>query len=189
MKRLFYSIFLLVILCPVKLRAQEGQPLDMLIASTADALVDWLFSLPRYNDVESGRLYDTAVYFLKDYRFSNSIVKYMTHKPNMIYTQKNGSAWIYSYQECSEQKWHLTKKVRLPKEMTLNILDGPFIKFYHDTISIHIRSSYLGWGKYRNGKWHGKGWTIGVSDWVSCKYIYSKTEERWVMVESDFGGI
>ena len=140
MKRLLYSICLLVILCPVKLQAQEGQPLDMLIASTADALVDWLFSLPRYNDVESGRLYDTAVYFLKDYRFSNSIVKYMTHKPNMVYTQKNGSAWIYSYQEYSEQKWHLTKKVRLPKEMTLNILDGPFIKFYHDTISIHIRS-------------------------------------------------
>jgi len=32
-------------------------------------------------------------------------------------------------------------------------------------------------------------WCIAVSDWVTCKYIYSKTEERWVMVESDFGGI
>ena len=27
MKRLLYSLFLLVILCPVKLQAQEGQPL------------------------------------------------------------------------------------------------------------------------------------------------------------------
>lgn len=191
MKRLLYSIFLLVILCPVKLQAQEGQPLDMLIASTADALIDSLYSFNhfRVQGVESGSLYDTAVYLLNDNGFSNSIVKYMTHKPNMVYTRRGGSARIYSYQENSEKKWHLTKEIRLPKEMSLNILGRPFIKFHHDTISINIGSSYLGWGMYRNGIWHKKSWSIGVSDWIQCKYIYSRTEERWVRAECDFGGI
>ena len=90
MKRLLYSIFLLVILCPVKLQAQEEQPLDMLIASTADALVDSLYSFPdfRSNRVESGWLYDTKVYVMFDYGFSNKIVEYMAHKPDAVSAKK-----------------------------------------------------------------------------------------------------
>ena len=77
MKRLLHSIFLLVILCPVKLQAQEGQPLDMLIASTADALIDSLYSFNhiRATEVEYKSLYDTAVYILTNNGFSYFIVK------------------------------------------------------------------------------------------------------------------
>ncbi|MBO7493444.1 MAG: hypothetical protein J6T87_04800 [Bacteroidales bacterium] len=191
MKRLLYSIFLLVILCPVKLQAQEGQPLDMLIASTADALVDSLYSFPDYrsNKVEKGWLYDTKVYVMFDYGFSNKIVEYMAHKPDAVSAKKNGIALIYTYQENKKQLWQRTKKVRLQKEMTINIMERPSVKFIQDTVSIVIWSSYLQWGNYHKGEWHSNGWYIGKSDWIVCKYIYSKTENRWVMVESDFGGI
>ncbi len=191
MKRLFYSIFLLALLCPVKLHAQEGQPLDMLIASTADALIDSLYSFNhiRATEVKFKSLYDTTVYILTNNGFSNSIVKYMSHKPNVVSDQKDGMVLIYTYQENSEQLWHRTKKVRLQKEMTINIMERPSVKFFQDTLSIVIWSSYLQWGNYHKGEWHSNGWYIGKSDWIVCKYIYSKTEERWVMVESDFGGI
>ena len=193
MKRLLYSIFLLVILCPVKLQAQEGQPLDMLIASTADALVDSLYSIPfpdyRSNKVEKGWLYDTKVYVMFDYGFSNQIVEYMAHKPDAVSAKKNGIALIYTYQENKKQLWQRTKKVRLQKEMTINIMERPSVKFIQDTVSIVIWSSYLQWGNYHKGEWHSNGWYLGKSDWIVCKYIYSKTEERWVLMESDFGGI
>ena len=73
MKRLLHSIFLLALLCPVKLHAQEGQPLDMLIASTADALVDSMYSFNhiRSKDVKFGHLYDTAMYIQTGGGFSN----------------------------------------------------------------------------------------------------------------------
>ncbi len=191
MKRLLHCIFLLVILCPVKLQAQEGQPLDMLIASTADALVDSLYSFPdfRSNKVERGWLYDTKVYVMFDYGFSNKIVEYMAHKPDAVSAKKNGTALIYTYQENNKQLWQRTKKVRLQKEMTINIMERPSVKFIQDTVSIVIWSSYLQWGNYHKGEWNSNGWYIGKSDWIVCKYIYSKTEERWVLVESDFGGI
>jgi len=191
MKRLLHCIFLLVILCPVKLQAQEGQPLDMLIASTADALIDSLYSFNhiRAKEVKFGHLYDTAMYIQTGSGFSNETVKYMAHKLNAVSDQKDGMVLIYTYQENSEQLWHRTKKVRLQKEMTINIMERPSVKFFQDTLSIVIWSSYLQWGNYHKGEWHSNGWYIGKSDWIVCKYIYSKTEEKWVMVESDFGGI
>ena len=99
MKRLLYSIFLLVIFCPVKLQAQEGQPLDMLIASTADALVDSMYSFNhiRARDVEFGHLYDTAMYIQTGSGFSNETVKYMAHKLNAVSTEKTGVVTIYTY--------------------------------------------------------------------------------------------
>ena len=185
MKRLLYSIFLLVIFCPVKLQAQEGQPLDMLIASTADALVDSMYSFNhiRARDVEFGHLYDTAMYIQTGSGFSNETVKYMAHKLNAVSTEKTGFVTIYTYQNDSEQMWKVSKRVKLDKKM--NILGGPHVEFLHDTVSVTVGSRYLSWEKI-----HGRmRWCIAVSDWVNCKYIYSKTEERWVMVESDFGGI
>ena len=112
--------------------------MDMLIASTADALIDSLYSFNhiRATEVKFKSLYDTTVYIL-----------------------------------------------------TNNIMERPSVKFFQDTLSIVIWSSYLQWGNYHKGEWHSNGWYIGKSDWIVCKYIYSKTEERWVMVESDFGGI
>ena len=191
MKRLLHCIFLLVIFCPVKLQAQEGQPLDMLIASTADALIDSLYSFNhiRATEVEYKSLYDTAVYILTNNGFSNSIVNYMSHKPNVVSDQKDGMVLIYTYQENNEQLWQRTKKVRLQKGRTINIIGRSSVKFLHDTVSIVIESYYLHRGSFLNGKWHSRVWGIGKSDWIVCKYIYSKTEERWVMVESDFGGI
>ena len=191
MKRLLHCIFLLVILCPVKLQAQEGQPLDMLIASTADALIDSLYSFNhiRATEVEYKSLYDTAVYILTNNGFSNNIVKYMSHKLNVVSDQKDGKILIYTYQENNKQLWQQQKKVRLQKGMTINIMGRPFVKFLQDTVSIVIWSSYLHRGHFYNGKWNSRVWGIGKSDWIVCKYIYSKTEERWIMVESDFGGI
>ena len=88
MKRLLHSIFLFAILCPVKLQAQEGQPLDMLIASTADALIDSMYSFNhiRATEVEFGHLYDTAMYIQTGSGFSNETVKYMAHKLNPTFT-------------------------------------------------------------------------------------------------------
>ena len=191
MKRLLHCIFLLVILCPVKLQAQEGQPLDMLIASTADALIDSLYSFNhiRAKEVKFKSLYDTTVYILTNNGFSNSIVKHMSHKPNVVSDQKDGMVLIYTYQENNKQLWQQQKKVRLQKGMTINIMGRPFVKFLQDTVSIVIWSSYLHREHFYNGKWNSRVWGIGKSDWIVCKYIYSKTEERWIMVESDFGGI
>jgi len=185
MKRLFYSIFLLIILCPAKLQAQGGQPLDMLVASTADALVDSMYSFNhiRSKDVKFGHLYDTAMYIQTGSGFSNETVKYMIHKLNAVSTEKNGYVTIYTYQNDSDQMWKISKKIKLDKKM--NILGRPRVEFLHDTVSVTVGSQYLSWEKL-----HGRmRWCIAVSDWVTCKYIYSKTEERWVMVESDFGGI
>ena len=185
MKRLFYSIFLLIILCPAKLQAQGGQPLDMLIASTADALVDSMYSFNhiRSKDVKFGHLYDTAMYIQTGSGFSNETVKYMIHKLNAVSTEKNGYMTIYTYQNDSDQMWKISKKIKLDKKM--NILGRPRVEFLHDTVSVTVGSQYLSWEKLRRRM----RWGIAVSDWVTCKYIYSKTEERWVMVESDFGGI
>ena len=191
MKRLFHIIFLLVIFCPVKLQAQEGQPLDMLIASTADALIDSLYSFNhiRATEVKFKSLYDTAVYILTNNGFSNNIVKYMSHKLNVVSDQKDGKILIYTYQENNKQLWQQQKKVRLQKGITINIMGRPFVKFLQDTVSIVIWSSYLHREHFYNGKWNSRVWGIDKSEWIVCKYIYSKTEERWVMVESDFGGI
>ena len=90
---------------------------------------------------------------------------------------------IYTYQNDSDQMWKISKKIKLDKKM--NILGRPRVEFLHDTVSVTVGSQYLSWEKL-----HGRmRWCIAVSDWVTCKYIYSKTEERWVLVDSDFGGI
>ena len=113
----------------------------------------------------------------------------MSHKLNVVSDQKDGKILIYTYQENNKQLWQQQKKVRLQKGMTINIMGRPFVKFLQDTVSIVIWSSYLHRGHFYNGKWNSRVWGIGKSDWIVCKYIYSKTEERWIMVESDFGGI
>ena len=158
--------------------------MDMLVTETLDALMDTLstFNHIRISDVEWGRLYDTSMYLVFGGGFSNDVVAYARHKPSAIECGKNGLMAIYSYDENSQQKWILTKKIKSRKEF--NVAGRPNVTFYHDTVCVYIGSYYLSWNKY--GK---KCWCYGFSDWISCKFAYSEIEKRWVMVESDFGGI
>jgi hypothetical protein len=165
---------------------EEGeQPLDMLVAETLDALMDTLstFNHIRITDVEFGHRYDTSLYLVFGGGFSNNVVAYSKHKPSAIEWGKNGRMAIYSYDESSQQKWILTKKIKTRTK--INVAVNPVVTFYHDTVYVYIGSYYLSWDEF-----HGKKrWGYAFSDWISCKFAYSEAEKRWVMVESDFGGI
>ena len=187
----FFAIFFLLCALTFPVRAQElpteegEQPLDMLVAETLDALMDTLstFNHIRITDVEFGHLYDTSMYLITGGGFSNKVLAYSRHKPSAIECGKNGLMAIYSYDENSQQKWILTKKIKTRTE--INVAGRPIVTFYHDTVCVYIGSYYLTWNEF-----HGKKlWGYAFSDWISCKFIYSETDKQWMMVESDFGGI
>lgn len=191
MKRLFAILFLF---CFMTIHAksqnsstrQGEQPLNMLVAETLDALIDTMSTFHfRINDVNNGRLYDTSVYLLfgDDVHSLLKLEEYSKHKPSVIKCGNNGVMTIYSYGGDSSIKWNQIKKIKSKKRF--NIAEWPRVIFYHDTVKIFIRSSYLSWGN----ETHKKVWSIGVSDWISCKFVYSEADKRWVMIESEFGGI
>ena len=188
MKQFIAILFLsCVLIFPIRAQGsptEEGkQPLDMLVAETLDALIDTMGTFHfRINDVNSGRLYDTSMYLLFGDGISNEVMRYSRHKPSAIEYGKNGRMAIYSYDESSQQKWILTTKIKSRKEF--NVAGRPNVTFYHDTVCVYIGSSYLSWNKYSK-----KRWCYGFSDWIFCSFVYSEAEKRWVMVESDFGGI
>jgi len=190
MKQFFAFFFLSCILTfPViaqDLPTEEGeQPLDMLVAETLDALMDTLyaFNYIRISDVEYGRLYDTSMYLVFGGGISNEVERYSRHKPPAVEYGKNGRMAIYSYDENSQQKWILTKKIKTRTK--INVAVRPDVTFYHDTVCIYIASYYLSWGN----ETRKNRWCFAFSDWISCKFIYSETDKQWMMVESDFGGI
>lgn len=192
----FVAIFVLSFLLIFPASAQDSstmqgkQSLDMIAAETLDALIDTMGKFHfRINDVNRGYLYDTSVYLLfgNGSGYSNMMLlkleEYSKYKPLVIKCENNGITTIYSYDGSNPRKWILTKKIKSRKRF--NVAECPFVEFHHDTLEIVIRSSYLSWGD----KIKKRGWLLAVSDWISCKFVYSEAEKRWLMIESDFGGI
>ena len=192
-KKILRKYLMLLFFCGLfqySMNAQQNNVFYSLTSQSISIFIDTLY-LWNHENIEYPLIDSTICLFLRE-----NNINVMNHKFNHpmcgIVEQKNGLVKFYRYSYDSTIQhgfWYYLKSLHLKRKNSIHVLLTPGYDFASDTLVITIRSAYLHYNKTDRFSKKKNNWITSICDWGVFKYIYSKEEQTWILMNSVIGSI